>query len=139
MSSQEVFDAAKRQIHIDYETKNHAWSTSNQRPFVPGGGSLTEYLLLLAGGPEMTPFSEVQWAELVMLLSHEHYASLRSTLPEAEGPLLDCAMTCVTMDLNHQTLGLVATWIEEHMYTDLRVHIARGDPPEASSEERQER
>ena len=64
----------------------------SQRPFVPGGGSLTEYLKQLGGGVD-NAFSWQERSELLAKLAHLHYASLRSTLPESEHLMMDSAMT----------------------------------------------
>ena len=66
-----------RQEYVMYLTE------LSQRPVVPGGGSLTEYLKQLGGGVDNAcAFSWQERSELMAKLAHLHYASLRSTLPD---------------------------------------------------------
>ena len=88
----------------------------SQRPFVPGGGSLTEYLKQLGGGVD-NAFSYQERSELMVRLAHLHYASLRSTLPESEHLMMDSAMTAAVA----VSLGAKVTSLTEITST-MRMH-----------------
>ena len=88
----------------------------SQRPFVPGGGSLTEYLKQLGGGVD-NAFSWQERSELLAKLAHLHYASLRSTLPESEHLMMDSAMTAAVA----VSLGAKVTSLTEITST-MRMH-----------------